>query len=221
MAKRAKANEEFDIETETVIQMTNKNKLKKDEERRKIRDREVKKKKSKHKKVKLLIKIVLFIGIFGGVLAFALTSPIFNIKDIRVINNVNVPTSTIISLSGLKTGDNLFAFLDINVENKIKENAYIEKVKIHKKIPDTIELEVQERNPEYCVQVLESYAYIDQQGYILEVSKENRGLTVLKGAKTSEEELTEGNRLIIDDLDRLEDVIKITTLAKKYELGEK
>lgn len=221
MVKKQKTNEEFDADTETVIQMTNKNKLKIDEEKRKQRNKEAERRKRKHKKIKKILKAILFIGVVGGIIAFALTSPIFNIKNIRVVNNSNVPTSTIISLSGLKTGENLFAFIDLNVEKNIKENNYIEDVKIHRKLPDTIELEVKEREPQYSAQILESYAYISQQGYILEISKESKDLLILKGLKTPEEDLKEGNRLNLDDLERLEDVIKIMSIAKKYEINEK
>ena len=108
----------------------------------------------------------------------------------------------------------------MNVVKKIKENAYIEDVKIHRKIPSTIELEVEERTPEYKMQILESYAYISQQGYILEVTEENKELPLIKGLQTPEERLVAGNRLDAEDLNRLETVIKITALTQKYEIDK-
>lgn len=212
--------EEFDPDTETVIQMASKNRMQKDEEERKKINKEKIKRKKKHKKIKFITKIIIFILLMAGGIIFALVSPIFNIQEIDVINNSNVPSDTIISLSGLSKDTNMFKFLKLVVENKIKENPYIEDVKIRRKMPNTIEIEVTERTPEYSIQVLESYAYINEQGYILEVLPENKGLPIIIGVKTPEEDLIAGNRLNEDDLEKLEDVIRIKNLAKKYEINE-
>ena len=117
--------EKFDLDTEAVINMTNKNKLKKDEEKRKRITREEKKRKKRIKRIKFFVKLFLLVGIIAGGITFALTSPIFNIMDIKVINNNVIPSDTIISLSCLKTGENIFKFYKGNIYEKIKENPYI------------------------------------------------------------------------------------------------
>ena len=48
-------------------------------------------------------------------------SPIFNIQDIKVLENSEVSADTIISLSGLSKGQNIFRFLSSNVEEQIKD----------------------------------------------------------------------------------------------------
>ena len=52
----------------------------------------------------------ILIAIIVGGTVFAFTSPIFNIKDIKVTNNSQITSDTIISLSGLKTEENIFKF---------------------------------------------------------------------------------------------------------------
>lgn len=220
-SKKERQNDEFDLDTETVIQMTNKNKLKKDEERRKIQNKKEIKRRKRNKKIKMLLKLFLFIGIITGGTAFAFTSPIFNIKEIQVINNEIVPSDTIVSLSELKTEENIFKFISVKAMAKIKENPYIENVKIHRKLPSTIEIEVEERKPKYNIKLLESYAYITTQGYILEISTEGQNMPVIQGVKTPEEEITAGKRLNNEDLEKLEDVIKIMDALEKYELNQK
>lgn len=215
--RKREKNEKFDNETEMVIEMTNKNKIKMEEQQRKIKNKEEIKRKKRNKIIKFFIKLILLIVCSGGGLAFALISPIFNIQDIKVLNNSIVSADTIISLSGLSKEQNIFKFLKISVNKKIKENPYIEDVKIHRKLPGTVEIEVEERTPEYSIQVLESYAYLSQQGYILEISEENKGLPIILGIKNPEE-LNVGERLDDETLTKLEDVIKITNLAKKYDI---
>ena len=217
---KKKQEDAFDLETETVLQMTNKNKLKKEEKRRRELSQKEKKRKKRIKRIKFISKIVLFVVLFSGVIIFALTSPIFNIKDIEVLNNSRVPSDTIISLSELRKEQNIFQFYKISTINKIKEEPYIENVKIHRRLPGTIEIEVEERIPKYSVSYMEKYAYINSQGYILEISEENGNLPIIQGIETKEENVVPLNRLNDEDLSKLEDVIKIMSSAKENSLDQ-
>ena len=59
---------------------------------------------------------------------------------------------------------------------------------------------------------MNGYAYINNQGYILEV---------LQGIKTSEEKIVAGNRLEKEDLEKLETVISITNIWKNNDIEQK
>ena len=212
---------EFDSETETVIQMTNRNKIKKEEEQRKKITQKESKKKKRNRKIKFILKGVLGVAIIAGGIIFAMVSPIFNIQDIQVIHNEQVSSETIISLSELKTGENIFRFLGSQIAEKIKQNAYIEEIKIHRKLPNTIQIEVEERVHKYSVDFLGKYAYINLQGYNLEIAEDSKQKPIIYGITTPEEEVKVGNRLNTEDLTKLEDVIKIMNAAKEYSLDTK
>lgn len=109
--------------------MTNRNKIKQDEARRKRLNREEQKRAKKLKRIKFFLKIVIIIGLISGGIIFALVSPIFNISNITVAQNNKVTTDTIVSLSTLKNGENIFKFYNKYIENKIKENPYNRKCK--------------------------------------------------------------------------------------------
>lgn len=218
---KAQKEEEFDLDTETVIQMTNKNKIKKDEEERKKITKEEKKRQKRNKKIKLALKIIVLLGIIIGGITFSMVSPIFNIKEIQVVGNEQVSAETIISLSELKTEENIFKFNKLKTISKIKENAYIETAKINRKIPNKLQIEVQEREHNYSVDYLGNYAYINKQGYILEISEDSKQKPIIQGVTTAEDQIEVGKRLNDDDLDRLEDVIKIMNATKEYNLDTK
>lgn len=211
----------FDLETEQLIQMTNKNRIKKEAKRTKQNEIKEKKRQKRNKKVKLFFKIFLFIILIGGAIIFAMTSPLFNIKEIKVTNNAHVPSDTIISLSEIKIDENIFKFYKGNASKKIKENAYIENVKIERKIPSTVEIIVEERLPKYSVDFMGKFMYINSQGYFLELSEENKGLPIIYGITTEEEKVTPGNRLNNEDLNRLEEVMKIMSSANENGLEGK
>ena len=165
--------------------------------------------------VKKIIKIITLLLVIAGSLIFATTSPIFNVKYIEVTNNNQIDTNTIISISGLNIDQNIFKFFKKNIQNNIKSNAYIEDVNIKRVLPNKIQIFVKEREKKFSLEFLNGYAYINTQGYILEISQDKLDLPVIQGATTAEEEIVAGNRLNQEDLKRLESVIRIIDSAKE------
>ena len=158
--------------------------------------------------------------IIGG-FVFAFVSPIFNINEITVKNNNQIATETIISLSELQKDQNIFRFSRNKIEDQIRTNPYIESVTVKRKIPNRIEITVEERTKNYNVEFLNGYAYINNQGYILEISEQKLDMPVIQGVSTEEEQIVAGNRLNSDDLEKLETVIQIMNICKNYELDNK
>ncbi len=217
----AQKEQDFDLELETAIKMSNKNKIKREEEHKEKLSKEEEKRKKRNKKIKFVLEILLLLAIIAGGIIFAMLSPIFNIQEIQVNNNNQVSGDTIISLSELKIEENIFRFSTSKVVRKIKENAYIENVKIHRKIPNIVQIEIEEREHIYSADFLGKYAYLNRQGYILEIAEDSKQKLILQGITTPEEEVVEGRRLNEGDLKKLEDVIKIMNAAKEYELDAK
>lgn len=219
--KQRKKENDTNAEDEILIKMANKSNLEEAERKREIQKKEEIKRQKRKKRISFVIKTVILLGIIAGGCTFALTSPIFNIETIEVLNNNIVSSEEVISLSELKTGENIFKFSKINVKDKIKENAYIENLQIHRKIPNTIQITIEEREPKYSVEFMGKYAYINTQGYILEISEDSKGLVIIQGITTNEEEIKPNQRLNIDDLMALEDIIKIMNVAKDNNIETK
>lgn len=219
--KKAEEKSQFDFDTETVIGMTNKNNKNKQQNTQRRVTKKQAKIERKNKKIKKNMKrISLFLVIIGGGI-FTLVSPIFNIKEIQVSNNNQIATETIVSISQLQLGQNLFRFNKNQVEKKIKTNPYVETVNVKRKIPNKIEIQIKERDKNYNVEFLNGYAYINNQGYILEISEQKLDLPVIIGISTKQEQVVEGNRLDEEDLGKLEVVIQIMNICKDYDLNKK
>ena len=219
--RKNEQKDQFDFDTETVIGMTNKNNQKiKQKNQEKITKKQAKILKKK-KKIKRIIKTIILLALIIGGFCFALISPIFNVTEINVTGNEQISSDTIISLSQLEIGQNLYRFNRIKVSNEIKTNAYIENVKIQRKIPNKIEITIEERKRDYNVEFLNGYAYINNQGYILEIAEQKLELPVIKGISTPQEQIVEGNRLDDEDLEKLETVIQIMNICKNYDLDTK
>ena len=206
-----------DDDIEMVINMTNKN----NKPKRKIQDENERKIQKKKKRNKKIIKWTSIIVLVIAGLIFTFASPLFNISEIKVENNKALSAEKIISLSRLSKGKNIFRFLKSDVEKNIKEDTYVEDVTITRNLPGTVVINVKERNRDFSVKLMNSFAYINNQGYILEISEEDIGIPVLQGIETPEENIQPGNRLDTNDLKKLEVVISIMTLAKENEMESK
>ena len=228
-----KTNELFDFDKEIVIGMprisddkeknkknkktsvnTNKNKQNAKKKLTKQQQIAIKKKKAILKIVKVLTLIIVIIGVS----IYVALSPLFNIKEINVTGNSKLSKEEIISLSELKTDENTFKVSKKNIKNKVKANAYIENVKIRRKLPDKVEIIVVERVATYMIPFANSYIYINNQGYMLEITSQKAEMPAIVGISTPEEELHEGQRLISEDLVKLGEVLQIMESANANEL---
>lgn len=170
-------------------------------------------KKMNKKKVIISFFIVFFIVICGTI--YYLTTPVFNVTTIKVYGNNKNSVDTYISLSGININEtNIFAFTNSSIQNKIKENSYVEEVRIEKKIPNIVELYIKERIIDYQVNYLNSYVYLNNQGYILEINEEKQDVLIIEGLTSINDNIKEGKRLANEDLIKLDTILKITNYLK-------
>ena len=181
---------------------------------------EKKKRNNTRKKRITFFKIISLLGLIAGVIVFALISPLFNIDKITVIGNEKVDSETIINLSGIQIGSNIFRSIKSNVKDNIKENPYIENVKIERKLPSSIEISIEERKVAYQINVLDGYVGIDYQGYILEKFSSIQKVPLLEGLKTDQNDLINGTRVWKDDIEHLNIILKIVENSKNLDLYE-
>lgn len=234
-------NDIINLDNEIIIGMTLKEEPKKEKKKKTKKIKKVKNKKSvsqnkpikkfqkkknnkktKKKNIKLkIVKWIFLLALLATAIILFMLSSVFNIKNITVTNNNKISEQEIISLSGLTKDENMFKISNKKIKEAIKQNPYIENVKITKTLYGTINLEVTERVPTYMLKFANAYVYINNQGYMLEISEEPLELPIISGFKTPTENIKAGNRLVVDDLIKLENVIKIMEIAKTTSVAEK
>lgn len=179
-----------------------------------------KKKKANKKLIKAILKIICFLVIITGIIAFFMISPMFNITEIEVSNNSKISKDTYISLSGIKYGENIYRINKIAVIDRIKENPYVENVKIKRELPSKLKFEVEEREATYMISLASSYMYIDNQGYMLETSKDKLEVPMLTGINTNLEDIKIGNRLCDTDLEKMNKVLEIYQVSVSIDIAK-
>ena len=170
-------------------------------------------KRSRRKKRMISVCVVCFILLGVGI--YLTTTPLFRIANIEVEGNEVLSDETCISLSKIELDNtNIFAVTQNGIEKNLKENPYVESVTIKRKLPNTLQLEMKERKVAYQVAYQKDYLYLDEQGYVLEVGKEKKNVTKLKGLESTKEAIEVGKRVGDDDLKKLDTVLKIVNYCR-------
>lgn len=239
--KKQKKNEEtINLDNEIIIGLTPKKENIKSTQKKKVSKKKTQKKKTtdknttkktkntkqkpkaKNKKKKSIggkiIKWTIILMLLVLCIVLFLLSSVFNVKTIIVENNNKLSKEEIISLSGVQINENMFKILNSKIREGLKTNPYIEDVKIGKDLQGIVKLDVLERKATYMLQIGDIYAYMNNQGYILEVSETQIDVPILSGFGTPQEEIKPGNRLNEDDLGKLDTVIKIMADCKNKEI---
>lgn len=205
----------------TEVKASPKNNIKKNNSKKinkKNNKKPVGKKKINYKKRRAIAACIVLLIISAIISSILLFSNLFNIKKITVINNSKIMEQEIIQASGLTLESNMFRSCNSKIKKRIKTNPYVEDVKITKKLNGEVILDIEERKTTYMLQHENEYVYINNQGYILEVSQEQLPLPIIKGYSTAE--LTPGQRLEEEDLEKLDIVIQIIEAAKSNGINE-
>ena len=174
----------------------------------------------KNKKIKDKLIFFLFIILIILILFFLGTSRLFYITNVEIENNSRVTEDQINEILDLNYYSNIFLLNSVKIKQKIKENnAYVDEVKISKILPNTLRIDIKEKIPKFMIQFADSFIYINSQGYMLEVSTDNINLPIIIGIKTDLSNIEIGKRLDIEDLQKLENVIKIMETATSNDVS--
>lgn len=179
--------------------------------------------KRRHNKVNRtfpVLKGLIIVGILIAVMIALVNTSLFDIKEVSVSieNNSILTDEQIKELAQINVGENLFFINKHRSIDYIKSNPYVESVKIKRAFPNKIKIEIVERSIRFQLEHEGSYINIDGQGYILEEAEERENVVLIEGYST--EELSYGDRLNLEDLQRLSDVIQIIQEAKNNNLEE-
>ena len=173
-------------------------------------------------RVKILKWTSIFVIIIGIVIGFML-SPIFNIKQINVEGIQKLSKEEIINLSQIQLNENTFKLKMSEVASKIENNTYVESVNINRELPNTIKINVKERQPQYIIEIANGNAYIDSKGYILDILTERLQLPLLVGYTTEIEKIVDfenTKRLSDEDCKKVETIYSIIESARNNSILE-
>lgn len=130
-----------------------------------------------------LLSLTLAGVLFGGVVAYAVNSPVFELQEVHILNMGTVPQAEAFRFCELQRGENLITLDLVNVQQVIKrKHPQFKEVLIRRVLPNRIEVMLKRRTPE--IQILFSkYIQVDKDLVILPGSSSTpfRNLTIIEG----------------------------------------
>lgn len=126
-----------------------------------------KKKKRKINTGKMITVLSFIFMVIIGAYAF-LNSSVFDIKNIEIEGNNRVNSDTIKNELQIKENKNIFMYTTKKMEDRIKEDKYIDSVEIKKNLPNGLTVKVKEKEIIGILKSEGNYCYIDNQGNIVD-----------------------------------------------------
>ncbi|WP_163194803.1 cell division protein FtsQ/DivIB [Clostridium thermarum] len=168
------------------------------------------------RKRKKLIKKIIFWTITTLIITviLGLKLPYFNVSEIVIENNILVATEDIENLSEINIGSNIFLLSKADTRENILSNPYISDVKVKRKLPSVVLLEITERTPQYYISKGNEYVILDVSGYVLEITGAitDKSLVQLSGLDAA---LAQPSMLISEDSRRLQQIEVFSDLIKR------
>ena len=144
----------------------------------------------------------------------------FRVSHITVTGDTRYTEQELIDISGVQEGDNMF-FLDFDhiAQTLQKEYPYLDTVKLHRKLPSTLQIEVTDCIAALSVQVDNGYLLMDMDGKVLEKTDEIADNTAeVIGAQAGDLEV--GN-VVGKKKKKLQTVLDLMNLMTQYGMNDK
>ncbi len=147
------------------------------------------------------------------------TTVFFRVSTITISGETRYSEQQLVSASGVHDGDNL-VLLDVKGITRSLTDAYpyLNEVKLHRRLPSTLQIEVSDRVPILSVENKDSYLLADAQGKLLDsVGAVEPGTVEVIGAEP--QNLNVGD-VIDEENEKLTTVLDMMTLLTKYGMNE-
>lgn len=172
-----------------------------------IEFKEIERQKKVRKKKNYAVRVLVFLGCLGGIALF-LSSSFFSIQEIEVKGNHYYTDDEVITIADAKLGGNLFwGAGDSDIEDNLNKNPYFSEVKVKRKLPSTLVLEVEERGQIAAIVYGDKYVVIDKAGTVLRKSDVDPKLTLLTGLTISK--LNVGESVGAEESNALDTTLKM------------
>lgn len=170
-----------------------------------------------------ILSLVLVGVLFGTVIAFAVNSPTFELKEVRILNTGSMTQEQSFQFCELKKGENLITLDLVGVQEVIKrKHPEFKEVLVRRVLPNRVEVAVRRRTPVAQV-ALSKYVQIDKDLVILPGTGVTpfRNLTIIEGSRSPKQGLFVG--IVLGDAAtkkalRLADAVKRSNILKKHVL---
>lgn len=164
-------------------------------------------------RLSIKISVLLMLGILLSLFIFNLDY--FDVKHFSIHNLQRVKKNDIIKIIQQYQTQNILSINTKEIKQKLLENPEIEDVKIKRKLPNTLVIDVYEKQTAGLIRYLNSYIEIDKKGYVIRIEGDLRENSIIfNGLKVTQ--VAVGKRIITTDEFLLQKAIEVSQSLKKF-----
>lgn len=152
------------------------------------------------------------------IFCFLLLSPIFAVDNIEVKGNNNVLSKYIVTKSGLFYGQNIFNMNKFDAIERIEQIPQIEETSIKRMLPDTIIINVTEKQAIAKTTFYGSELLISDDGDILQVITDNETVNLPKLSGITVKDVITGEKIICSENETFEKYLSVLKILKKNDM---
>ncbi len=147
-----------------------------------------------------------------------LNSELFETKNIEIVGNTIMSDDEIIKKLDIKVDKNIFMYNTNKMINKLKDNPYIEDVKIKRNLPSGLKITIKEKEIYAILRDGKDYCYIDNQANFIEKIKDIEKDEIVK---VDVAYIIEDNNVKFKDKEEKDTLIKLLDAIKECNLSKK
>ena len=133
-------------------------------------------------------KLLCVAALFAALLYLLGYLPLFQVATISVEGITSLPAEKVISISGIHKGENIFFVNTWEAKKSLRQNPFVEDVKIQRALPNKVTIAVTERKSVGYIVTSEGYVQVGEDGRLLAIQQRlsNYNLPVISGVDLSE-----------------------------------
>lgn len=147
-----------------------------------------------------------------------LNSELFETKTIEIVGNTIMSDDEIIKKLDIKVDKNIFMYNTKKMVNKLKNNPYIEEVKVKRNLPNSLNITIKEKEIYAILRDEKDYCYVDNQVKLIEKIKDIEGDDTVK---VDIEYIIEDNDIRFKDKEEKDILINLLNAIKECNLSKK
>lgn len=121
---------------------------------------------------------ILFIVVISILAGFIMSLPIWRIRSVQVTGNNFLPEAKIINTAKIPQGENIFLIDLDEVKSRFSDVIQIKEMRIKRKLPATVIIDVKERIPFAIVVIGGTTSLVDEDGYM--IARQSLGSSMYK-----------------------------------------
>lgn len=137
-------------------------------------------------------------ALFAGAVWGAFWSPLLDVRTVQVLGAKQTSSQAVRDAVALGSDDNLLLLSTGEVAEAVEELPWVDNAEVHRRLPGTVRIKIEERKAALAVTVVAGTWTIDPSGRVLEEGASDKDLPTLTGAVLGE--LEPGQQLRSDEI---------------------